>query len=69
MDDARNEAPQRCYARARRPARHPIFIERKFFHWMTIGILSLRYVAWVGDSTPMGLVDALATWFGPRAAD
>ncbi len=23
------------------------------------------YVAWVGDSTQMGLVDALTTWFGP----
>jgi 2-polyprenyl-6-methoxyphenol hydroxylase-like FAD-dependent oxidoreductase len=26
------------------------------------------YVAWVGDGTPLGLPDALATWFGPRAA-
>jgi 3-(3-hydroxy-phenyl)propionate hydroxylase len=26
------------------------------------------YVAWVGDRTQVGLVDALATWFGPPAA-
>jgi 2-polyprenyl-6-methoxyphenol hydroxylase-like FAD-dependent oxidoreductase len=26
------------------------------------------YVAWVGDSTQLGLADALATWFGPPAA-
>ena len=26
------------------------------------------YVAWVGDSTQMGLADALAIWFGPPAA-
>jgi 3-(3-hydroxy-phenyl)propionate hydroxylase len=26
------------------------------------------YVAWVGDLTQLGLVDALTTWFGPRAA-
>ena len=26
------------------------------------------YVAWVGDGTQVGLVDALTTWFGPRAA-
>jgi 2-polyprenyl-6-methoxyphenol hydroxylase-like FAD-dependent oxidoreductase len=26
------------------------------------------YVAWVGDSTGRGLVDALTTWFGPPAA-
>ena len=26
------------------------------------------YVAWVGDSTRVGLADALATWFGPPAA-
>jgi len=26
------------------------------------------YVAWVGDGTQEGLVDALATWFGPPAA-
>jgi 3-(3-hydroxy-phenyl)propionate hydroxylase len=26
------------------------------------------YVAWVGDSTAEGLIDALSTWFGPRAA-
>jgi 2-polyprenyl-6-methoxyphenol hydroxylase-like FAD-dependent oxidoreductase len=26
------------------------------------------YVAWVGDSTQLGLVDALTTWFGPPAA-
>jgi 2-polyprenyl-6-methoxyphenol hydroxylase-like FAD-dependent oxidoreductase len=26
------------------------------------------YVAWVGDGTPGGLVDALTTWFGPPAA-
>jgi 2-polyprenyl-6-methoxyphenol hydroxylase-like FAD-dependent oxidoreductase len=26
------------------------------------------YVAWVGDPTRLGLVDALATWFGPPAA-
>ena len=26
------------------------------------------YVAWVGDQTQLGLVDALTTWFGPRAA-
>lgn len=25
------------------------------------------YVAWVGDGTPSGLTDALATWFGPPA--
>src|SRR5262249_48614434 len=25
------------------------------------------YVAWVGDQTPLGLRDALATWFGPPA--
>jgi hypothetical protein len=23
------------------------------------------YVAWVGDLTQLGLVDALTTWFGP----
>ena len=23
------------------------------------------YVAWVGDGTDTGLVDALTTWFGP----
>ena len=23
------------------------------------------YVAWVGDSTQVGLADALTTWFGP----
>ena len=23
------------------------------------------YVAWVGDSTQLGLADALTTWFGP----
>jgi 3-(3-hydroxy-phenyl)propionate hydroxylase len=26
------------------------------------------YVAWVGDGTPLGLPDALATWFGPPTA-
>ncbi len=26
------------------------------------------YVAWVGDSTQMGLTDALTTWFGPPTA-
>jgi len=26
------------------------------------------YVAWVGDSTQLGLSDALTTWFGPPAA-
>jgi 2-polyprenyl-6-methoxyphenol hydroxylase-like FAD-dependent oxidoreductase len=26
------------------------------------------YVAWVGDETDVGLVDALTTWLGPRAA-
>jgi hypothetical protein len=26
------------------------------------------YVAWVGDSTPLGLTDALTTWFGAPAA-
>ena len=26
------------------------------------------YVAWVGDSSQVGLVDALATWFGPPTA-
>jgi hypothetical protein len=26
------------------------------------------YVAWVGDRTPLGLPDALATWFGPPTA-
>jgi len=26
------------------------------------------YVAWVGDRSPVGLADALATWFGPPAA-
>jgi 3-(3-hydroxy-phenyl)propionate hydroxylase len=26
------------------------------------------YVAWVGDRTGRGLVDALTTWFGPPAA-
>jgi 2-polyprenyl-6-methoxyphenol hydroxylase-like FAD-dependent oxidoreductase len=26
------------------------------------------YVAWVGDSTQLGLVDALTTWFGPPTA-
>ena len=26
------------------------------------------YVAWVGDSTDVGLADALATWFGPPGA-
>ena len=26
------------------------------------------YVAWVGDQTQLGLVDALTTWFGPPAA-
>jgi 3-(3-hydroxy-phenyl)propionate hydroxylase len=26
------------------------------------------YVAWVGDSTQVGLVDALSTWFGPPTA-
>jgi hypothetical protein len=26
------------------------------------------YVAWVGDLTRLGLVDALTTWFGPLAA-
>jgi 3-(3-hydroxy-phenyl)propionate hydroxylase len=26
------------------------------------------YVAWVGDRTPLGLPDALTTWFGPPAA-
>jgi 2-polyprenyl-6-methoxyphenol hydroxylase-like FAD-dependent oxidoreductase len=26
------------------------------------------YVAWVGDRAPLGLSDALATWFGPSAA-
>jgi 3-(3-hydroxy-phenyl)propionate hydroxylase len=26
------------------------------------------YVAWVGDSTRVGLADALTTWFGPPAA-
>jgi hypothetical protein len=25
------------------------------------------YVAWVGDSTDLGLADALTTWFGPPA--
>lgn len=25
------------------------------------------YVAWVGDSRQLGLVDALVTWFGPPA--
>lgn len=25
------------------------------------------YVAWVGDATQQGLVDALTTWFGPRS--
>jgi hypothetical protein len=25
------------------------------------------YVAWVGDSTQLGLADALTTWFGPPA--
>ena len=25
------------------------------------------YVAWVGDGTQLGLVDALTTWFGPAA--
>jgi 2-polyprenyl-6-methoxyphenol hydroxylase-like FAD-dependent oxidoreductase len=27
------------------------------------------YVAWVGDRTPVGLADALTTWFGPPAAE
>ena len=27
------------------------------------------YVAWVGDGTQLGLPDALATWFGPPAAE
>jgi 3-(3-hydroxy-phenyl)propionate hydroxylase len=26
------------------------------------------YVAWVGDRTPLGLPDALTTWFGPPTA-
>ena len=26
------------------------------------------HVAWVGDTAPSGLVDALTTWFGPPAA-
>jgi hypothetical protein len=26
------------------------------------------YVAWVGDSTQLGLADALTTWFGPPTA-
>ena len=26
------------------------------------------YVAWVGDSIRLGLVDALTTWFGPPTA-
>ena len=26
------------------------------------------YVAWVGDGTQMGLVEALTTWFGPPTA-
>jgi hypothetical protein len=26
------------------------------------------YVAWVGDGTPLGLTDALTTWFGPPAS-
>jgi 3-(3-hydroxy-phenyl)propionate hydroxylase len=26
------------------------------------------YVAWVGDSTEVGLTDALTMWFGPPAA-
>jgi 2-polyprenyl-6-methoxyphenol hydroxylase-like FAD-dependent oxidoreductase len=26
------------------------------------------YVAWVGDRTPLGLADALTTWFGPPTA-
>ena len=25
------------------------------------------HVAWVGDTTRLGLVDALTTWFGPPA--
>jgi 3-(3-hydroxy-phenyl)propionate hydroxylase len=25
------------------------------------------YVAWVGDQTRLGLVDALTTWFGPAS--
>jgi hypothetical protein len=26
------------------------------------------YVAWVGEGTDRGLIDALTTWFGPRTA-
>ena len=26
------------------------------------------YVAWVGDRTQLGLMDALTTWFGPRVS-
>ena len=26
------------------------------------------YVAWVGDQSQLGLIDALSTWFGPAAA-
>jgi hypothetical protein len=26
------------------------------------------YVAWVGNGTPLGLADALTTWFGPPTA-
>ncbi len=26
------------------------------------------YVAWVGDETQKGLIDALTTWFGPPSA-
>ena len=26
------------------------------------------YVAWVGERTPVGLADALTTWFGPATA-
>jgi 3-(3-hydroxy-phenyl)propionate hydroxylase len=26
------------------------------------------HVAWVGDGSPLGLIDALTTWFGPPTA-
>jgi hypothetical protein len=33
----------------------------------TILIRPDGYVAWVGDGTDAGLLDALTTWFGPSA--
>jgi 2-polyprenyl-6-methoxyphenol hydroxylase-like FAD-dependent oxidoreductase len=50
------------------PTRHPYGLLGAVTAPAAVLIRPDGYVAWVGDLTQLGLVDALTTWFGPPAA-